>query len=260
MADESILTYKKPGFPKETLAGNGYSTTIEYIGPTSTLEAALPAIGATWGEYTGYVQTREMEPVEGNAGYSELKVVVSYEFSGTDSTFGTARETTFEIEWLAQSRSLVEHPKFQTGGTYALDNQDLIDLGFWQDEPDATLKAAFKYNELAATGSGDIAELTSAAKMCAAGILLGYEYWDDFVPVLRKNTTYLGGPPNASEAGDKASGAPAGFPTVPTGYEWRKSADRSIRAGGQNRWERAEEWVGEKKVQIDKSNVYWSAP
>lgn len=258
MAAESILTYKKPGFPKKSLGKSGYQTTIEYIGPTATLEPALPAIGAAWGDYTGIVETRDIEPIEGSAGYSDLRIVVSYEFSGTETTFGEARETTFEIDWAVTMRPLSEHPKFTTGGTYALDKQDLIDLGYWQEEQNATLKAEFKYNELAATGSGDIAELSSAAKMAAAGILLGQEYWEDYAPVARKNTTYVNGPPTTSTAGLKDT--PTGFPNLPTGYEWRKSADRSMRAGGQNRWERTEEWTASPKVLVDKSNIYWSAP
>ena len=258
MAAESILTYKKPGFPKQSLGAKGYTTSIEYVGPTATLEAALPNIGAAWGDYTGIVETRDIEPIEGTAGYSDLKIVVSYEFSGSESTFGEAREVTTEIEWVAQGKRLIEHPQLRLGGggANALTKQDVIDVGFWENEQDATLKEAYQYNELAATGSGDVAELTTNGKFYATGIMLGQDPYDDFVPVARKHTTYVNGPPATSTAGAKDT--PTGFPNLPTGYEWRKSADRSIRAGGQNRWERTEEWTGAPKVLIDKNQIYWT--
>jgi len=260
MADESIITYKKPGFPKKSLGQKNYSTSIEYVGPTATLEAAMPAIGATWGDYTGYVQSRDIEPIEGTAGYSDLKIVVAYEFSGSDTTFGEAKEITYEIEWAPQAKSLLEHPQFRMGGAGAnvLSKQDVIDIGFWENEQDATLKEAYQYNELAATGSGAVAELTASGKLYCAGLMLGQDYWDDFAPVARKNTTYVNGPPTSSTAGKKDT--PSGFPNLPTGYEWRKSADRSVRAGGQNRWERTEEWTGAKTILVDRDAIYWTTP
>jgi hypothetical protein len=57
MAAESILTYKKPGFPKISKTERGDQTVIEYVGPQSTLEAAEPAMNAAWGDYDGIVKS-----------------------------------------------------------------------------------------------------------------------------------------------------------------------------------------------------------
>jgi hypothetical protein len=152
-------------------------------------------------------------------------------------------------------RPLAEHPVFRTGGAHALDATDHADIAAWRDEPDPTLKGAYKYNELALTGSGSEAELSSAAIMFAKGIELGMESYEDYAPVVRKTTTYVGGLPGASTAGAKDAGPT--FTGKPSGYEWRKSADRAIRQGGQTRWERVEEWVGAEKVLIDKSSIYF---
>lgn len=259
MAAESILTYKKPGFPRKSLGPKGYTTTIEYVGPTATLEAAVPAIGAAWGDYIGVVDKSDIEQLPGTT-TSDLQVVVSYEFSSTDSTFGEAREINYEIEWNESQPSMFEHPQFRIGGGGAneLSKQDIVDIEAWQNEQDTTLREAFKYNAARPDEVPDETELTANAKLFATGILNAVDYFPDYIPVARKTTTYVNGPPNTSTAGAKET--PSGFPNLPTGYEWRKSADRSIRAGGQNRWERTEEWTGAIKVLVDKNQVYWTTP
>jgi hypothetical protein len=98
-------------------------------------------------------------------------------------------------------------------------------------------------------------ELSDNAKKYCAGLNLGLESYEDFAPVARKVTAYAGGPPSSTQAGDKNT--PTGIPGLPSGWEWRKSADRSMRAGGQTRWERVEEWTGAQKVLTDKTNIYF---
>lgn len=252
MAAESILTYKRPGFPVVTDSEKSIQTDIEYVGPTATLESAKPAVGAAWGDYLGTVSASSILPTE-NTAYSVLSVTVRKDFEASGG--GVAREVNYEIEWVMFQRSLFEHPVFRTGGAHALDATDVADIEAWRNETNPTLKAAFKYNELAVTGSGSEASLSAAAQKFCEALNLGIETYEDFAPVARKVTLFAGGPPGTSVAG--AKDAPPSLPGLPTGYEWRKSADRSVRAGGQRKWERVEEWTGAIKVLVDKNTIYF---
>lgn len=259
MAAESILTDKKPGFPKLSVGQKEHTTEIEYVGQYAALLAASPNIGEAWGDYAGTVTRVSIDPHEG-ATTAELSVTVSYEFEAGDFSTdpGVEQETTYEIEWAAVSRSMYEHPEFAIGllGTYALTSEDWVAIEKWQNEDDLTQKAVFKYKEKDADTT--YKTLSTNAKMFARGIQLGVEEWDDFAPVVRVTTTYLNGLPPTGSAGQKDN--PPSAANGPSGYEWRKSADRAIKAGGQNKWERSQEWLGAKKVLVDKDDIFWTAP
>jgi hypothetical protein len=256
MADESILTYKKPGFPKTDNNDKSYQTTIEYIGPLATLASAEPATNSAWGEYDGVVRSSNLSPIEGTD-QAELTVICEFDYATPTNAPGEEKEVTLEVEWVMFQRSLFEHPEFTNGGTYALDNQDYADIQAWINEQNPTLKAAYKYNELELTGSGTEAELSAAAKKFVDGLnILGEPgSYEDYAPVIRRTTTFLNGLPDESDAGLK--GEEPTFSGKPDGYEWRKSADRAIRAGGQRRWERTEEWMGAIKVLIDRDTIFY---
>jgi hypothetical protein len=252
MAAESILTYKKPGFPKTSNSESGYTTTIEYVGPTATLAAAEPGARTAWGDYPGLVKSSTMEGEEG-AAFSQLTVVVEYEYDSSAAT-GSAREVTTEIDWMPFLRPMLEHPEFRIGaaGTYALTSADYTAIEAWKAETNPATKAAYAYYD---PDTNTSIELSTNAQKYAKGIELGQETYEDFAPVARKTTTYVLGPPSSTTAGLKDT--PTGITGLPTGYEWRKSADRAIKAGGQRRWERHEEWIGAKKVLTDKDDIYW---
>ena len=253
MAAESILTYKRPGFPVTSNTESSYVTSIEYVGPESTLAAAEPAANSAWGDYSGLVKSTRLEPIEGTT-QAILRVETEY-FYEAGSTAGTAREVEIEIEWVSFQRSLYEHPQFRLGGggANALDSTDIAAIKAWEEEQDVTTKASYAYTNPA---TGLPVDLSADAELFARGIELGQETYEDYAPVARKITRYTGGPPGSTSAGAKET--PTGITGLPSGYEWRKSADRSIRAGGQTRWERTEEWTAAIKVLSDKSTIYWS--
>ncbi len=254
MAESTILQYKKPGFPKEEISEKEYSTRIEYIGPQDDLEAASAGLGESWGSYPGVISTANIDSVEGST-YATLTVVVTKKTDlASDSTVGEKERETYEIEWVSINRPLAEHPEFYN----ILTAQDLVDIDAWKNEQDPTLKAVYKYDiRIVTEGISDETELSTLAKKYAKGVLLQSEEWEDFSPVVRKTGFYVNGPPPSSEAGQKED--PIGVPNVPTGYEWRKSADRSLNTEGQNRWQKIEEWTGAKKVLIDKHEIFWEA-
>lgn len=250
---ESILTYKKPGFPKTTNSEKSYQTVIEYVGPESTLASAEPATGTVWGTYDGIVTSSNLSPIEGTT-QAELTVTTEYTYDGESGDTGTAREITFEVEWVMFTRPMVEHPVFRPGGGGAnqLTDDDIADIEGWKNEPSPSVKKNFAYYD----EESDTTELLSdAATVFAKGLNLGLENYEDFAPIIRKTTTYVGGLPGNSVAGLKDN--PPNFSGVPSGYEWRKSADRAVRGAGQTRWERVEEWSGAIKVLVDKTSIYF---
>jgi len=251
---ESISALRKPGFPKPVKTENGEATLIEYIGATATLEAAIPDIGAAWGDFEGSVRSTSIIPVEGLDTTSELTITVEL-ISESGEEPGTLESETYELEWVAVARSMYEHPQFAIGqdGASELDSADIAQIAAWEVLEDPYLKAQYML-------SGDYAAvtLTDRAKLFARGIELGQTVFEDFAPVARKVSTYTGGPPPQSEAGQKDD--PVGFPGLPDGYEWRKSADRNVTAGKRTRWEKQEEWLGAKKVLHDKDFIYWEPP
>lgn len=253
MAAESILTYKKPGFPKTTNSEKSYQTTIEYVGPLSTLAAAEPAANTVWGDYDGLVSGSNLSPIDGTD-QAELTVTTEYNYDGASGDAGTSREVAYEVEWVMFQRSMLEHPEFRPGGggAYMLTDRDVIDIEYWKNDDDPGRRELFLYRN----PSNDVTETLSdnATNFCK-GLNMGIENYEDYSPIVRRTTTYVAGLPGDSDAGEKDE--PPNFSGIPTGYEWRKSADRAVRAGGQTRWEKVEEWTGAKKVLVDNKHIYF---
>jgi len=258
MAAESISAYRKPGFPKPETNENGKTTRIEYVGPTATLEPAIPAIGALWGDFEGTVRSHSLIPADGLDSTSELTIIVEL-ITESPEEDGTLESETFEIEWALVGRSMYEHPQFAIGGGAgsALLESDIAQLEMWKITTIAELKALYYFEDPKEPGSY-AGVLSDNAKLFARGIELGQETFEDFAPVLRKTSTYTGGPPPESIAGQKDD--PAGFPRKPAGYEFRKTADRHVTVGKRTRWERVEEWMGAKKILHDKDEIFWEQP
>ncbi len=253
---QTIAQYLRPGFPKETLDEGSYRNVFEYVGPSEELDNIVE-IGMKWGSYPGLVVYGAAEPID-KTEYSILTVIVERKFDSADYD-SAKQETNFEIDWVSIQRPLIEHPKFRVGGggTYQLTETDIIELRAWEDGTDTEKKAEYKFKpkyEL----SDYYQDLSTNAKMYAKGVVLGIEYFNDKAPVARRTEAYAGGPPPESNAGQKET--PANFPGLPSGYEWIREADRGLRRGGQTRWNRDIEWLGAKKVLVDRDEVFWTAP
>lgn len=260
MAAESIYSKRKYGFPLVKESQTGITTTIEYVGATATLSAAMPEPSEVWGDYIGFVRDVQIEEME-NTGNSTLTVEVEYLFeagSGGEAA-GTASSISYEIEWSMFTRSMYEHPQFAAGGAgaNALTTQDIVDIQKWQEETNQDEKALYRYTD--ETADPPYVELSDSARLFARGIELGQEEYEDYAPIVRKTTTFLNGlPTGVSEAGAKDE--PPSIGGVPTGYEWRKSADRFVTGSSRRKWDRSEEWVGAIRVLSDKNQIYWAAP
>lgn len=261
MAAESILTYLKPNFPETETGAQGTRTRLEYIGPDETISAEKPAEGATWGDYSGTVESATDNPVSGSTPLQrELTVVMVAEYESPDDATGEEAGTSREIEWVPVQRSMFEHPQFIPGGGGAnqLSLTDIANIEAWKNNKKfPTRKAAYQYPDRYSNDPGEQvywADLSANARLFAKGILLGVETWEDYAPVARKTTVFVNGPPIESKAGEKDR--PTGFSVLPDG-EYRKSADRGLQADAKNKWSRIEEWTGAVKVLVDKKKVYW---
>jgi hypothetical protein len=244
MASESIISYKKLEHPSYRVSDKSVRTDIEYVGPFSTLNATLSGElkrGLTWGDYPGRVTDIDIKGIEGTD-LGELTVGVELEVP-SDGDFGfnggVLVSVAYEIDWVVVGRPLIEHPNFSSSGSKRLTDEDLEKIATWEDE---------KTPE-------NFSVLSDNAKYYATGIMKGISSYDDFAPVLSKTTTYVGGPGPTSSAGMKDN--PAGFPNRPSGYEWIKSADRSLRSGTRDKWDRTEQWTGAHAVLVDKNGLYY---
>jgi hypothetical protein len=252
----SVTDYLKPGFPIDSNNGDSDSLRFEYIGDKTTLEGYRPDYGDDWETYPGRVTMSEVIPTE-NPDIATMIVEVSSPPDLAESTTGEAKEISYEIEWVAVSRGMLEHPQFRVGGggAGALTKEDVVEIERWKNE-ETEVKEQFAYLKKFEDGSSAKYFLGANAQLFATGILQGIEEYSDFAPVLRKTTTLIGGPGSTSEAGQKDE--PAVFPGKPTGYEWLKTADRSVTQGGRKRWQKIEEWTGAKKVLVDKDEIFWT--
>jgi hypothetical protein len=255
MADESIISSKRPGFPKLTATAAGLDTLIEYVGEYATLSGAGVVTGATWGNYAGTVDSADLDPIEGTSkAILTVRMIFKWGSAQYGSGTGTETATVHEIEWADVQHPIYQHKVFRSGGTYALDDDDLIQIRRWEEMDDPALKAEWKFytDDEGATGT-----LSSNAQKLAKGMLLGIEYYVEKAPVLRKSTFYLNGPPPQSGGGVKES--PGSFPQISglSGYEWLRSADRSLQTGTEKEWRRDQEWMGARKILVDAENIYW---
>lgn len=258
MAIEPIYSQRRPGFPRESFSDASYLTEIQYVGLAADLKSASPAKDSVWGEYLGIVSSESLELLDGTE-WGILTVVCEAKFDqSSGGETGTEREVAYEIDWTDVQRSMYEHPEFAIGegGTYELTSEDVTAIGKWNENPNVGYKKDYIYY----TGADDYTTMTLSdnAKMFARGIQLGVEYYVYKAPVANRSSSYVNGPPPAGTAGLKED--PVGFPHLPTGYEWLRDADRSLRSGGQTRWQRDTTWIGAKKVLVDAAEIFWDAP
>ena len=263
---DPLENYLRPGYPKENLTEGSYRNSMEYVGERSVLAGQVSSIGQKWGTYPGFISPADFEDIEGtNPVFSILRVIVETKQGSADypsSPTGDVDEVNDEVDWASIQRSMYEHPAFRIdgGGIYQLTSEDVEAIKSWERNPDMIYKQIYVYKE-----NGDYTipmssldpQLSLNAQMFAKGIQQGIEYYNDFAPVVRRQSTFVGGPPPQGNAGQKED-PPAGL--GPPDYEWIKNADRALKSGGQTRWRRDEEWLGAKKVLVDRDEIFWTAP
>lgn len=209
--------HEQPGSPRVTNTGSGNKTTRVYRGPFSALIEAQPAVGQTVAGSIGKVESVEIVPDgAGRAGPGTMTIVLADD------------QETFEIEASTLEKPLEKHPLFTTGAK-ALSEDDLDKIAAWK----ATNSAAERTTAFAA--------LSANAKYFVGKLRRGQESYIVPAPIARKTSRSFE-KPVTSATGKR--GAPAGFPGLPAGYVWLKTADRAVKQGPRASWERVEEWTG----------------
>lgn len=261
----NLASYLQLGYPKEqateTTIGNAYL----YRGPTSTINTNKPTIGSTWADARPVISVVASELGGSVAAITELMVTTGA-VTAISSDLGTPaiEKTIYGLSWRPISRPLDMHPKFRTGGTFALDATAREHVMGWKAEQDPNLRANFKYRKLDSFGVPGavvtISPTTPAAMKSAyqyiSMVMDGIEEYVDYCPIWRKRSIYRGSSePTAGVIG--LVGSPTGCPAAITAvYKFVKSADNVESVGTTTRWRRDEEWEGAPLVFCDRTKIY----
>lgn len=261
----NLAPYLQLGYPKEQAGESSIGNVYLYRGSTTTLNTNKPTVGSTWADGRPVVGVQSAEFAGSSPAITELMVTtgVTVTLSGDLGT-PAVEETVYGLRWKPVSRPLDMHPKFRTGGAYALDATAREHIIFWKAEQDANLRVNYKYRKIDSMGvPGALVTISSStpASMKSAYMYISYllesiEEYIDYIPVWRKRSIYRGSSePTAGVIG--LVGTPSGCPAAITSvYKFVKSNDEVERIGRSTRWRRDEEWEGAPLVFIDRTKIY----
>lgn len=220
---------EQPGSPEIRMTREGRIVTRVFQGTTADLAAFAPDYGA---DMDGYKVREWTLKTNVNGGLSTLTIHLD-NLSTSDPEY--------EVEWVEVQKDLLTHPRYNSGGTKPLSDDDRTALEIWRNEPRWSLKKAFQYDD-----NGTIRTLSSNAQDFAKKILAGTDSYVVYAPVVRKKSYSITRPPTGQCGTRQTPPALSGYPP---GYQWIKTGDRRLYTGG--RWERYEEWTGVDRVDND---------
>ena len=142
------------------------------------------------------------------------------------------------MEWAVSEIDLRLHPRYQTGGASALTTEDLVNLRLWEEEPNPTLRSAFKCQNPA---TGAEITLSANAQHLATRWLRGFTHYIVPSPVARQSSLTRA-TPNTTQCGKRIASKP--FTACPDGYVWLGTADRAMRNARRGKWRRDREYTG----------------
>lgn len=244
----ALLDYLRPNYPTVRTDSAGRHKTYVMRGPADTLNALYVGVGSVFD--SGRVETTDITPVDMANGIIDYTITTVVSFTHTTETVTDDQYPYYEVDQVQIEKNLRQHPEF-----ISFSSSDWAAIEAWEAEVDQTLKAAYKYYARNADGkkTGDVLTLSTQECRFAYLRLRGVESYPDYSPVVRKTSKYIGTTaPDSSEIGQKTT-----TPTyAPSGYEWRKSADRINKQGRGIEWIRQEEWIGAVKVLVDKDDIF----
>lgn len=188
----------------------GDKFTLEYAAPYATVDTDKPADGQTVSGYSGViVLSVRVRPISAESGESLCMVTIELGPEERGASEGTEDpQPTFTRRWERLEKPLLTHPRYQTGGSSVLTNEDLAQIEAWRQEQDATLKGTFKFKR----EGYPLITLSTNAQNAAAKILKGVETWGYPVPVVSM-VSLVKSRPLAATSMSKWFTAPPGFPT-----------------------------------------------
>jgi hypothetical protein len=220
---------------------------IEYEGPHSECLAKRPKPGTIEARSGLRIASVRVRRLTGGRGRLILKLD-----DATDTSGGGGPPTsglTVELDWVAEQVDLLKHPRYRhPSGTKQLELEDLVNLQSWEAESDTALKKNFQYHKVEGLRTSEVATLSANAQDYATKKLRGQDSFRVYFPCV-KRTTKISNPLAGEACGKKLTDLPSGLPR-PTGYQWMKTADRSVRSGS-GKWERREEWQGFLEIDAD---------
>lgn len=245
------------------------------------------------------VRSVSFTPKIGNSKYSRLEVNTVQQFTKDDGTVGNMAskivpdETEWQFVWQRQVLPLIRHPAFidpdaffsapPSGTSFPLKDSagtpsrtGYTDAYGWEQMPECDAKRANQYYKLNSDGTQD----TTLYTVTVPGALLyvklrklGFEHFDEYIPVLTKTSLYRGKNPPPIEQTASTSGAPTATNLVgryvadgsakkppnadfvPDGYRWVKTADSFRKQGKTLYWTRTEEWTGALYILYDNRKI-----
>lgn len=253
----------QPTYPRFARTARGATLTLVFRGPYIDLRTYGPDIGddivlgafdyAPAGEIV-YADSVECQPDgAGEDGTGTLTVVYSNLPDSGGVLLHTGGSTVMEeVDWTVVEKRLETHPRYNNGAfapygfasgttSFTKNSGGNISISeFWKSFKDAT--EAERADLRGEIPPGAVA-LFNMIDDIAKKYFAGQESYVTSAPVARKTTR---GPAAAvaSACGARTTSAP--FTTAPSGYQWLKTAHRSIRQGPSSTWEEVEEHTGAK--------------
>lgn len=219
----------QPGFPKWDFTADRVACTLLFKGLIADCNAQRPTVGSTMPEYGLNVERAQVYGAPAGAGYLYIEL-------SNEDTASSAQESQ-EIEWAVSEIDLRLHPRYQSGGASALTTADLVQLRMWEEAPDHTLRAAFKFRSPV---SGAVVTLSTNAQHIALRWLRGLTHYIVPHPIGRISTLTRS-TPNTTQCGKRVSKP---FSALPDNYTWLGTADRALRNGKRGKWRRDREYTG----------------
>jgi len=220
--------------------------TVVFRGARDAVAALQPAKGAIH-EENWVVQSSRLAP--GRGGLAELTIELTARSAAGDPGSEEPLTTTWEIDWVGVERPLTKNPLLfpdQTTPDYqtACDN-----IEAWRGSPQQRKrnyeipKAALK-GEADPQKDDDWEKLTGVALQVAGKLASGVEAYQDFAPVVVKNSIYDTRP---ATGGCGRIDTPA---TKVDGYLYLKMGDSLVQQSDET-WMRTERWQGAKEIDAD---------
>jgi hypothetical protein len=213
--------------------GGNDSFTIIVKGVYAAMLPFMPVKGDVLSDYpTFHVDSATLEHGLGGSGICRIELVenqaVAYTFENTNLT------DLWEIQWMRVERPLLAKPSYKPY------EDQFIDIELWRNEPNATYRKAFQYqNGFEQDGETPVlVTLSSQMQAVAALILKGVESYIVGAPVITRTRTYR----------RRRTFGGIGFLEIPEvapeGYKFLKTDDKWTQNDGEKTWTRREEWTG----------------
>ena len=235
----TTATLQKRMEKRSTFDVGVWTTTIQltFVGKLSELQTAAAgtyAPGLTIGNgYDATIIIKESEVTgAGNVDAATL-VVTADNSSAIGGGTGGGSTTVYELEWV-HTEFPIENLNGQINNAGSVFNF----LGMSDADKLAVKKAYDSGN------SGTIAGFSATQNALLGAKNQGYLIFSKYLPVMRKTSSSLFRP-TTSGCGQVESPSVGGVPSTyyPTGYNYKKTADRAIKQ--RNQWVRNQEWTGQ---------------